>query len=52
MAKKIFKRGKSKRAEQGEQQPCDPNDGWVPEEIKRPVLDKYVVNVKMHLGRR
>ncbi len=51
MAKKIFKRGKSKGAEQGEQQPCDPNDGWVPEEIKRPVLDKYVVNVKMRIGR-
>ena len=50
MAKKIFKRGKSKGAEQGEQQPCDPNDGWVPEEIKRPVLDKYVVNVKMRIG--
>ena len=50
MAKKIFKRGKSKRAEQGEQQPCEQDDGWVPEEIKRPVLDKYVQRVKMRIG--
>ena len=52
MAKKIFKRGKSKGAEQGEQQPCEQDDGWVPEEIKRPVLDKYVQRVKLELGRR
>ena len=51
MAKKIFKRGKGKGAEQGEQQPCEQDDGWVPEEIKRPVLDKYVQRVKMRIGR-
>ena len=52
MARKIFKRGKGKGAEQGEQQPCEQDDGWVPEEIKRPVLDKYVQRVKLELGRR
>ena len=52
MAKKLFKRGKGKGAEQGEQQPCEQDDGWVPEEIKRPVLDKYVQRVKLELGRR
>ena len=52
MAKKIFKRGKGKGAEQGEQQPCEQDDGWVPEEIKRPVLDKYVQRVKLELGGR
>ena len=51
MAKRIFKRGKGKGAEQGEQQPCEQDDGWVPEEIKRPVLDKYVQRVKMRIGR-
>ena len=50
MARKIFKRGKGKGAEQGEQQPCEQDDGWVPEEIKRPVLDKYVQRVKMRIG--
>ena len=52
MAKKIFKRGKGKGAEQGKQQPCEQDDGWVPEEIKRPVLDNYVEIVKMELGGR